>query len=306
MIRRTASPKLIAALHRSSFWKNIASDTELQPEIRDEKITVYYQAAALLRELTLNNGTLTAAVRDTYVPVIREGRDRILHAVDGKLEFADAPAASPIGIADEATIGGYKSQVEADQGPASEGTIVQAICTDPRNMIIDQEIAFQEASDDRDKIDLCCIDPNSKKLVFVEVKRLGDDRLKAKSEEGRREVINQLAAYGSRIQNNHAELIQTYREVLRIKRDLDLGGRYPNFLPEHIAGLEERPILVIGHCSRTEVQQVLNGQGEWKGFVDALRPVASALILCGSSGCAISLATGRQKQVFPRADPRRV
>lgn len=297
MIRRAASEQLVSALKENEFWRNIVKDTELQPEIRDDKITVYYRAAALLREMSLNGHVLTASIREAYVPVVRRGGCLTLTASDGGLQFDQAPGVLAIAKAEEKTLEAYKMQIEADQGPSSEGSIVQAICDYPRNLILDQEIAFQDSDSSRDKIDLCCIAPD-KKLVFVEVKRLDDDRLQKDETTQEREVVGQLKAYCSRIEENQSELIETYRNVLRLKQSIGLGDRYEGVAPNDINELVKKPVLVIGQCSRNDVRRILDGDGEWEGFVAAVQEVSSALILCGTNGCAINLSRGRQKKVF--------
>jgi hypothetical protein len=298
MVRRAASDALISALNKSLFWPNIIADPELQPEIRDEKITVYYQSSALIRELSLKDGSLVASVRDTYLPAVREGKYLTLRAGAAGLMLEPVPNVLHIGRADDKTINEYKIRVEADQGPESEGSIVQAICTKPGNMILDQEIAFQETGSDRDKIDLCCILPDKKTLAFVEVKRFVDERLAPKSGSAVREVVEQLNAYGSRILENKAHLVKTFRHVLALKQQLGLGDRYAGLEPAQISDLVEKPILVVGRCGREGVRKIVNGEDQWNGFIDAVRPVASALILCGDDGCVINLERGRNKKIF--------
>lgn len=303
MVRRAASDALISALGNSPFWPNIIADPELQPEIRDEKITVYYQASALIRELSLRDGALVASVRDTYLPAVREGKYLTLRGGDAGLMFEPAPSVLHIGLADEDTIDEYKIRIEADQGPESEGSIVQAICTRSGNMVLDQEIAFQEGGRDRDKIDLCCILPDKKTLAFVEVKRFVDDRLVPANGSAVPEVVEQLEAYGSRIRDQKSHLVQTFQKVLGLKQKLGLGNRYAGLQPDHISDVIEKPILVIGRCGREGVRKILRGEDQWAGFIDAVKPEASALILCGDDGCVINLERGRNKRVFVSGSP---
>lgn len=297
MIRRALSEQLIEALNKNEFWTNIVKDTELQPEIRDGKVTVYYWSKALLREVSLNGGALTASIHDAYVPVARGGGYLTLTASDGELQFDQAPGVLAIAKAEEKTLKAYKKRIVADQGPSGEGSIVQAICDDPRNQILDQEIAFQDSDSSRDKIDLCCIAPGNK-LVFVEVKRLDDGRLRKDETTRAREVVGQLREYCSRIQQNHPELIETYRNVLRLKQKIGLGDRYEGIAPNDINELVEKPMLVIGQCGRDDVRRIVDGDGEWEGFVEAVKEVSSALILCGFDGCAINMVPGPQAIVF--------
>ncbi len=53
---RDLSDDLINAL--LPLVREIASDRELQPEIRDHSLTIYYRGAALIRELKIENENL--------------------------------------------------------------------------------------------------------------------------------------------------------------------------------------------------------------------------------------------------------
>jgi len=66
---RYLSDELIDAL--TPFVCGLADDRELQPEIRDHSLTIYYRGAALIRDLKIDNGNLVGAVHYKYIPLQR-------------------------------------------------------------------------------------------------------------------------------------------------------------------------------------------------------------------------------------------
>ena len=66
---RSLSDELIDAL--TPFVRGLADDRELQPEIRDHSLTIYYRGAALIRDLKIENGNLVGAVHYQYIPLQR-------------------------------------------------------------------------------------------------------------------------------------------------------------------------------------------------------------------------------------------
>jgi len=68
MIRRSLSRQSVTTLKASPIWRNLCADVELQPEIRDDSVTVYYRGGAFLRNLKAVDGRLFAEVHRKYVP----------------------------------------------------------------------------------------------------------------------------------------------------------------------------------------------------------------------------------------------
>ena len=146
MIRRELSSELVKKLNGSSLWRNICADHELQPEIRDKSITVYYRSGAVLQNLTLNDDNhLTASVVDRYVPIPRRGAQLSLSEKnsDGKLVFDRPLQATSFSDGMGGELESYKAQMDHIRPDDTEGAIVQAICCRGANAILDQEIAFR-------------------------------------------------------------------------------------------------------------------------------------------------------------------
>lgn len=299
MFRRNLAPEMIAVLKGSRFWMNLIADPELQPEIRDDSVTVYYRGGALLRNLKVLNGTLLAAVHPKFVPMPNvETRTyvRLSGTADQGLAFLDPIAPLSIGAAEASVLEAYKDVMDQVLHSFPEGRIVQAICTRRESQIVDQEIAFQESDESRDKIDLCHFDDELRKLVFVEVKRIDDRRLFCP--ENRPEIIDQLQAYCDRLRSNRDVILTLYRQVVGWKRELGLGDRLSKVPLDGPTDLLDKPVLVIGNCSRSDVRAIKDGVLKWAPVMQRLKEVAAGLILCGDDGCSLKLVKGRQTMVF--------
>ncbi len=131
-------------------------------------------------------------------------------------------------------------------------------------------------------------------LVFAEVKRKEDSRLFVPK--SRPKVIDQLARYCDRIRRHPDDILSAYREVARLKRTLGLEERLSKLPEDGPADLLDKPVLVIGNCSRSDVRSIKNGEDEWEPLMSNL-PEVAGLILCGEDGCRLDLE-GRQTLVF--------
>ena len=113
MIRRQLSDVLVDKLVKSSFWRNVIADTELHPEIRDDKVTVYYSGCAIMRELNSQRGLLNCSVSLQHIPFATDdSRDaKLVCTNECGLEFGAKPEAIPFGIGDMRVIAAYKAAV---------------------------------------------------------------------------------------------------------------------------------------------------------------------------------------------------
>jgi hypothetical protein len=96
MLRRQLSDEMIEVL--TPLLTQVVDDWELQVEIRDEAVTIYYRGAALLRDLKLEGGKLIGSVHYRYVPLQRlEGSDylRVSSDADG---FAFESTPQPLAL----------------------------------------------------------------------------------------------------------------------------------------------------------------------------------------------------------------
>jgi hypothetical protein len=103
-----------------------------------------------------------------------------------------------------------------------------------------------------------------------------------------------LAAYCRRLRDYRADLLSAYRQVVSWKKELGLGGRLSHLPAEGPNDLLDKPVLVIGNCTSTDVQRIKNAEGEWAPLMAGLKDVAAGYILCGREGCRLNLVKGTQ------------
>lgn len=283
------------------FLSQIIGDPELHPEIRDNAITVYYRGKAVIKDLILRDGLVSACIHYKYVPISRPGSDYVslVHGRSG-FQFAQPLAPLPLERLDTRTLCEYKRMMRSD-GRNEECRIIHAITCRPGNIIVDQEVKFQD-SDARisDKIDICSYDTHLECLAMVEVKGIHDPRLLPGQNEIP-EVIDQLANYRIRLVQHCACLAETFTRVVKMKRAIGLRDRLVGVPEEVELELLAKPVLVIGNCTAVEAEAILRGEGKWEPLLHALRGVASGLIVCGQAGARLRLDNGPQRVTFDTA-----
>ncbi len=279
MLTRYLSDDLINAL--SPLIGGIANDYELQPEIRDNSLTIYYRGAALIRNLRLDNGNLTGEVHFKYIPLQHPDNSDYVQLVgsDEGLAFDNQPGPLAPGRLSPEVIAEYKRTIRS-VGINLESQIVHEIVRKPENLIVDQEIKFQHPGDDKsDKIDICHYDKGLKGLAFVEVKGIRDPRLRSDNDEFP-EVIDQLQRYSLRLEQQHQEIVEACSHSVSIKDRLGLGARLDGIPENRPLHLLKKPVLVIGGCSRSEVREIIAGDHGWNVLLEGLREEAGVIVKC--------------------------
>ena len=297
MLTRYLSDDLINAL--SPLVGGIADDHELQPEIRNNSLTIYYRGAALIRNLRLDNGKLTGEIHYKYIPLQHPNNSDYVQLVgsDEGLAFDNQPGPLAPGWLSLEAVAEYKRMIRS-AGNNLESQIVHEIVRNPKNLIVDQEIMFQNPGDhSKEKIDICHYDMGLNGLAFVEVKGIHDPRLRSDNDEFP-EVIEQLHRYRLRLEQQHLKIVEACSNSVSIKDRLGLKARLNGIPENHPLHLLKKPVLVIGGCSRGEVGEILAGDHGWNVLLEGLREEAAGLILCGSDGCQLGLRTGTQARLL--------
>ena len=294
LFRRHLSDQFIQALKANPFWRNICSDRELQPEIRNNVVTVYFCGQALVRELCFHKGTLRASIHHKFVPLQRRSPSiyqSIVWKSPSGFTFEEKLLPQLLEDGRPVVLRAYKRLMKFEAGP--EDRLQQEIVTGPKNLIVDQQVEFPIPGSN--KIDLCYYDPSLQKIVLAEIKRKDDVRLLVPTDEP--EVIGQLRSYMKTIQRQQDHILTELAEVIRLKRELGLGDRLRG-VPEGDLRLESKPLLVIGNCTDADVRQIQNAPknlqdaNPWSGLWKHLGKVACGLIACGPKGCRLAIRGG--------------
>jgi hypothetical protein len=298
--RRHLSEAFVQALKDNQLWASVCSDRGLQPEIRNDRLTVYYCGQALLRELRFQDGRLTASIHHKFIPLQRSHPSIYVPVAwedESGFSFDHMLVPQTLGLGDSSVLNAYKRLMKLEAGP--EDLLQQEIVSQGENTILDQQVEFPITG--YNKIDLCYFDKSTKKMVFAEIKQKDDLRLFGPGEEP--EVIAQLKSYGETIHRECDRLVAEFQKVIQLKRELGLASRLEE-VPEEALCLEPRPLLVIGNCTSQDVQQI--GQAKkspassspWSRLWKQLPGVACGLIVCGPKGCRLCLGKGGQRWRF--------
>ena len=281
------------------FFANVARDLELCPEVRNGSLTIYYQGAALIREVRVTEGRITGQVHYKYIPVNPPDKSSyfpLQFGTDG-FSFPQNSAPLAIGFGTTEVLSEYKRTMRSVSHNL-ECLIVHEIVCHHQNLILDQEIKFQTSGETGgDKIDICHFDTHRNCLAFVEVKGIHDSRLEPGANEVP-EVAEQLQRYCVRIESQRAEVLDDYQRVVNLKKRLGLSERLRGVPDSGPTSLLKKPVLVIGHCKGKDVQAILGRHEKWVPLLDGIRDWAAGLILCGSAGCRLNLEHGRQVLIF--------
>lgn len=191
---------------------------------KNNSLNVYYNGGSLLK-ITLSQGGIKGKIHEFYL-----GRTGSKY-IDYELPHLPADADS------------IKKRIALRYSDTSESGIkARLICSSVTNYI-DSEFAFPEIVGKKinskgeevpdyltTRIDLTKIENG--KIIFVELKRIEDSRLLTNEyENGSPEILSQMGAYNQFTQKHKQEIIEYYKTLFAIKRDLEI-------LPLSLAGID--------------------------------------------------------------------
>ncbi len=223
------------------WWSNLKSDKDLSIQIRkDNSIDVYFNGGSLITGLQLNGKVFSGNIHKQYVPIA--GKDYVKYFFDNNLvEFPSVEITKIDGFSASA-IRKVKDRIKLFYQKTSEKGIQHTFLKkDPS--FIDSE--FQSRHKGKTiRIDLVRLDEGIKRIVFVEVKTMGDNRLYSN------EIIEQLKAYADFTKMRQKDIKNYYIKILAIKKAL---GILPRSLRNvNLAQYEvyPKPLLLFGDCKQ--------------------------------------------------------
>jgi hypothetical protein len=228
------------------WWKMLIKDEEINIQIRkDNSIEVYYKGGAIIRSLKWSprRKLFVGDINYQYIPLENE-RSYIPFVFDeSSVEFGKVNIAK-LDSFNKKSIKRIKSMLDKIYGKYSEKTIqANFIKNDP--CFIDSEFMYnlRDRKMDDLRIDLTRLDTKAKKIVFIEVKTIEDRRLYSN------EILEQLKKYKNFIMMYEEELLDYYKKVFEIKKNLGIlpVGLQEENIEEY--GLEKKPLLLFGDCS---------------------------------------------------------
>ena len=197
------------------WWQLLKSQPDCYIDIRkDNTINVYYNGGSLFKISYRRGYGYNVKIHPAYL-----GQKGNKYVPFPNYASLDQPKLKEI-----------KDNIASRFGHKSEsGLKAQMMCA-TGSIYIDTEFAFTEPDENNPKkskiirIDLVRL--NGKTIEFVELKRISDGRLLKKesygASKGDEEILEQVKKYNKFLNDNKDEIIKYYKNLLKIKSDLDL------------------------------------------------------------------------------------
>ncbi len=251
------STKLFVSLEKSppEWWENLKNDKEIVIEIRSDKnksyIDCYYNGGCILGRLDCDSkGNFKGKIHYKYIPIVfKINKDYINYDFgrnNQKINYKNVNLGIPnVNNFDKTTLSLIKKQVERYYPNDSEkGYQHKFIQKDP--YFIDSEFQYNGFCGRDLRIDLVRIDSHVKKIVFVELKKYGNEELFNGG------IEEQLKLYQCFINNFGSELRKYYLDFIQAKKKLGLLSKEvlqilgSNFSSYSVA---QKPLLIIAGCT---------------------------------------------------------
>ncbi len=226
------------------WWKVLIADPELSIQVRKENyIDVYYRGGCLITRLSFNGKVFEGAINSQYIPFVKD--DYVPYRFEGgSIGFGQVEVMSLENFRGNA-LRRLKKSIAKFNDNSSEKAI-QFSFVEHDLYFLDAEFAcrYEEGKRNTIRIDLVRVDTRARRLVFIEVKTMGDPRLYNE------EIVQQLSMYKRFIEEKKDVLLGYYKKVFEAKRRL---GVLPQGLAGHDLGGYEvltKPLLVFGDCEQ--------------------------------------------------------
>ena len=207
---------------------------------RNNEATVYYNGNQLCN-LSASDG-YNPSIYNHYLPI---ARSRTLRGELSKVSFLENVWAQTCNACAYSFSQVYEEildNIEKEESPESYQAS-RFYSFSPLNqkedheiVLLDIEAAFAQTGKKTDRIDLVFYHTKNRQLMFIEVKRLSDNRLKPQRGKTVAEVIGQLAGYKNRCENEASDINCEYNKVISYYNAL--SGRNLPLIAE-----DSKPIL---------------------------------------------------------------
>jgi hypothetical protein len=246
------------------WWENLKRDKDISIQIRRENyIDVYRNGGAIIRNLRYGGEAFAAEIHSEYIPIKKENENKgyVGLTLNTKgVMFKETIKPMDFSQFDKPELKAVKHWIETRYDPKTEKAIQFKFATkDP--CIIDTEFQFNKS-----RIDLVRLDTSTNKIVFIEIKTIGDPWLFSGLEDSDN-IFHQLNKYHEIARDNKKVLLIYFEKVLQIKKDLGLS--VPLVQKWSDWDVEPYPLLAFGDCP----QKWIEGKNT-KMIDDKIRTVA--------------------------------
>lgn len=242
----------ILALKPPKWWTELIKDKDIVVQIRkDNYIDVYYNGGNIIRRLVFDGRSFKGETHYKYIPLESGGDNYVPYIFENdSIRYGKANIIK-LGSFSRQSLQRIKEAIENYYPSGSEKAIqYDFVKNDP--YFIDSEFEYSYSSGGKNKIiriDLVRMDALLKKIVFVEVKTMGDRRLLNDK------ITRQLSDYQEFVTNHKRALLVYYKKIIEIKKMLKI---LPScILKEDINnyGILEKPLLLFGDCEQTWIDE---------------------------------------------------
>lgn len=236
------------------WWPELKKDVELYIEIRKGNILDVYYQGGRMAEIKYNNSTqnITVTTHPKYLGYDNEYKEDENYykksiKKDGTIEYV------PIYQDCQEWLLNKKEELKAnirkhysgdkDGEKTSEKFIQGELIINGRDKYLDSEFAHCFYVGDRNTIRIDMVKIEDGRVVFEELKRIGDARLR--TSKGDPEIITQMNNYRIFLEKNKGVLTNYYRTLYKIKKHLGLP--VPKVDDVEKITVDPEPQLIIAH-----------------------------------------------------------
>lgn len=216
------------------WWLLVTSDPELYVEIRKKNIIDIYYNGGRAAQVTYINGQykLTAHPKYVYENVTEDDCRYYKHYINNKGKNAYTAIYQDCAqcFCSKEQLESMKRRIEkqysndgnGEEEKKDEKFIQGSLIVSHRDKYLDSEFAYKLTNEPRSRktIRFDLVKLENDKLVFVELKRFWDSRMR--TSQGEPEIIDQMKKYIAFIKANKQQLRDYYKTLYRIKRMLGL------------------------------------------------------------------------------------
>ena len=209
-----------------SWWQPIKEDKDLYIEVRKGNVIDIYFQGGRMAEVKIVNKRLIVTAHPKYLGHTDEDDEKYYKRgkKDGKTVYTPIYQDCEVWLTNrreelKANIRSYYSGAENGEN-TSEKFIQGKLIINGRDKYLDSEFAHRHYEGDRKTIRIDLIKIEKGKIVFEELKRICDSRLR--TTDGKPEIIEQMNNYREFIRKNKTALTKYYRTLYLIKKNLGL------------------------------------------------------------------------------------
>jgi hypothetical protein len=237
-----------------SWWSNLISDKDIYVEIRKENyIDIYFNGGNIIRELRHDGKCFSGKINYKYL--LPDNSEYINYDFTHQESLIKKSQINLFNFADFNALALRRIKANISQHyPAESEKGIQARFITKSRYFIDSEFAYlNDSEDDKEKlrIDLVWLDTDSKKIVFVELKCMGDNRLYND------EITYQLTKYVQFIKYFEVQLLSYYKTLFMIKKRLKiLSPELDKLNTIDDFSIEKKPLLLFGDCEQVWIDKM--------------------------------------------------